>query len=160
MEAQVQRQFIPSSDGCCLTLQLLLAVGADPEPLNATLQSFSELESLGIPGPEETVHDKSMDSVTFKDGRYEVSLLWRKSHTPLPDNYQLSLNRLHGLLRQLKQNPEILQEYDGVKDQLQKGFVKPAPEECEFPDRLYYLPHHAVVCREKATTKVCVAYDG
>ena len=70
----------------------VLHVGADPEPLNAILQSFWELESLGIHVPEETVHDRFMDSVTFKDGRYQVSLPWRKSHTPLPDNYQLSLN--------------------------------------------------------------------
>jgi hypothetical protein len=69
------------------------------EPLNDTLRSFWELESLSILGPEKTVHDEFVETVTFKDGRYQVSLPCKEFHQPLPNPFQLSLNRLWGLLR-------------------------------------------------------------
>ena len=100
------------------------------EPLNDTLRSFWELESLGIRGPEKTVHNEFVETVTFKDGRYEVSLPWREFHWILPNHYQLSLNRFHGLLQRLKQNPLVLQEYDRIiKDQLKRGIIKPVTKE-------------------------------
>lgn len=81
-------------------------------------------------------------------------------HKPLPDNYHLSLSRLWGLLRRLKHNPTILQEYDRViKDQLMKGIVEPVPVETPSPNQLHYLPHHAVVRSDKSTTKIRVVYD-
>lgn len=46
------------------------ALHSDQESLNATLQSFSELESLGICGPEKTVHDEFIETIAFKDGKY------------------------------------------------------------------------------------------
>ena len=69
------------------------------ESLSDTLNSFWELESLGITGPEKTVHYEFVETVTFKDGKYQVSLPWKEFHKPLLRNYQLSLNRLWGLLR-------------------------------------------------------------
>ena len=33
--------------------------------------------------------------ISFKNGRYEVQLLWKEYHSPLPDNYQLSSKWLH-----------------------------------------------------------------
>ena len=85
------------------------ALQPDLEPLDDTLRSFWELETLGIGGPERTVHDEFVDAITFKDGRYQVSLPKKEFHKPLPDNYQL---RLRGLLRRLRQNPTVLREYD------------------------------------------------
>ena len=66
--------------------------------LEEGLRSFWELESLGISSPEKTLYEDFSKSVTFRDGRYEVSLPWREVHEPLPDNYQLSLGRLRSLL--------------------------------------------------------------
>jgi len=73
-----------------------------------------ELESLGIEKVEKSIHDKSQEDISFKEGRYEVSLPWKEMHDPLPDNYILSLRRLEGLIRRLRQTPEILQEYDAT----------------------------------------------
>ena len=135
-------------------------VAPNSEPLNDTLKSFWELESLGIQGPEKTVHDEFVERVTFKDGRYQVSLPWKEFHKPLPSNYQLSLNRLWGLLRRLKQNPLILQEYDRIiKEQLKTGIIEPAPERVSASSRPHYLPHHAIVRTDKSTTKLRVVYD-
>ena len=55
----------------------------------------------------------------------------------------------------------MLSDYDSVmKEQVRRGMV----EEVEEPhvrshDRIHYLPHHGVVRRDKATTKLRVVYD-
>jgi hypothetical protein len=118
------------------------------------------LESLGIVGVEKTLYDEFLNRVTVQNGRYEVSLPWKELHKPLPDNFQLSLKRLKGLLHRLKQSPAILQQYDSViRDQVKEGVVEPVPEVTTASNLCHYLPHHAVVRSDKATTKLRVVYD-
>ena len=125
--------------------------------LEEQLQSFWDLESLGVVGAEKTLYDEFLDSVTFQSGRYEVSLLWKGLHKPLPDNYELSLKRLKGLLHRLKQTPELFQQYDSViRDQIEQGIVEPVPDTTTTSNQCHYLPHHAVIRNDKTTTKLCV----
>ena len=86
---------------------------------------------------------------------------WKNPFITLPDNYDLSLRRLRKLLRRLEQEPEILKAYDAViKEQLQKGIVQVVEEpEKANGERVHYLPHHAVICGDKNTTKIRVVYD-
>ena len=75
-------------------------------------------------------------------------------------NRELSLKRLYGLLHRLKQDPEVLSEYDAIiRDQLEKGIVERVQSMEGEPDKIHYLPHHAVIRRDKDTTKVRVVYD-
>ena len=128
--------------------------------LEEGLRSFWELESLGISSPEKTLYEDFSKSVTFRDGRYEVSLPWREVHEPLPDNYQLSLGRLRSLLHRLKQTPDIFQEYNKViQDQIERGIVEPVNDSTTSSSKVHYLPHHAVIRKDKSTTKVRVVYD-
>ena len=109
-----------------------------------------------------SVYEKFGESIRFSDGRYEVQLPWKQAHPTIPDNYDLSLKRLRGLIRRLKQNPVILREYDVIiKDQIQKGMVElvEQPGNAERAERVHYLPHHVVVHEDKDTTKVRVVYD-
>ena len=129
--------------------------------LDRDLRLFWELESLGI---GETMIDPASNlfasSLQVQNGRYEVSLPWRDYHEDLPDNYNLSRRRLHGLLRRLRQDPEVLREYDLIiRDQLAKGIVKRVDESTAAPKATHYLSHHAVIRRDKETTKVRVVYD-
>jgi len=82
-------------------------------------------------------------------------------HDPLPDNYTLSLRRLEGLIRQLRQTPEILQEYDAtIQDQINKGIVEVVPDcKTKREGEVHYLPHHAVIRQDKETTRLRVVYD-
>ena len=106
------------------------------------------------------MHDELVDTITFKDGRYQVSLPWKVFHKPLPDHYHLSRKRLWGLLWQLRQTPIVLQEYDHIiQDQLKKGIIEPMTKEAPTSNQLHHLPHHAVVRSNKSTTKVRVVYD-
>ncbi len=129
--------------------------------LEESLQSFWKLESLGIVAPERSVLEEFGESIEFKEGRYEVSLPWKEQYPVLPDNYQLSLNRLRGLVRRLRHDPTILQEYHTtIQNQLRQGIV----EVVEDPDSsksgmTHYLPHHAVIRKDKTTTKVRIVYD-
>ena len=144
----------------------ILTVGARPlndYDLNETLRSFWELESLGIRivEAEKSIHDKFKEEISFKDGRYKVSLPWKEMHDPLPDNYALSLRRLEGLIRRLKQSPDILQEYDAtIQKQISEGIVEVVPDsETKEEGEVHYLPHHAVIRHDKETTKLRVVYD-
>lgn len=140
---------------------------ADAQPLETThldeqLQSFLKLESLGIYEEEKTLYDDFASRIAFRDGRYQVSLLWREFHEPLPTNYTLCLKILKGLLCHLKHKPKIFQEYDStIKDQLAKGIIEPAPANdsklAQTP--AHYLPHHAVVRQDKSTMKLRIVYD-
>ena len=90
----------------------------------------------------------------------KVALPWKEFHDALPDHYQLSLKRLHGLLRRLRQEPAILEQYNRtIKEQLEKGIIEAVDVSKPTPDKVHYLPHHAVVRTDKTTTKLRVVYD-
>ena len=105
--------------------------------------------------------EEFQEKIQFKHGRYEVLLPWKEKHSVLPDNYKLSLKRLKSLIRRLQQDPDILKEYHSViQDQLRKGIVEMVEEpHISESGRVHYLPHHAVIWKDKTTTKVRVVYD-
>ena len=125
------------------------------------LKRFWDLESLGISSSEQSVYSQFINTITFRHGRYEVLLPWKDTHPTLPDNYETSLKRLKNLLNRLKEQPNVLLEYDAViKEQIENGIVERVsePEQREV-GRVHYLPHHAVIRRDKETTKLRIVYD-
>jgi hypothetical protein len=129
----------------------------EPKTLDEQLRSFWELESLGVQPEEKTLYDEFTNHVVFRDGRYQVSLPWKEFHEPLPDNCSLSVKRLRGLLCRLRQDPEILKEYDRtIRDQLEKGVIETVPDGESQPAQTHY---HAVVRQDKTTTKLRIVYD-
>ena len=67
------------------------------------------------------------------------------------------MKRLNGLLQKLKRDPEIVKEYSAIiQEQLDKGIIEIVEQTA---GRTHYLPHHAVVRRDKETTKVRIVYD-
>lgn len=92
----------------------VLRVDREPSPshqLEAQLNQFWDLESIGILSNESSVYDEFTKNISFDGIRYEVRLPWKETHPDLPDNYDLSCKRLHGLLERLRKNPELLTEY-------------------------------------------------
>ena len=127
--------------------------------LDDQLKAFWELESFGISTIARSIHDKFEDTVRFINGRYEVELPWKESHPTLHEHYHLSLSRLRGLLKHLRHDPEVLQEYDStIQDQLHQGIVE-LVDPSDDTEKIQYFPHHAVVRHSKETTKVRVVYD-
>lgn len=107
---------------------------AEPfQPLNNDLteefKRFWDLESLGISSPERSVHNQFIDSISFEHGRYEVHLPWRDVHPVLPDNYETSHKRLMNLLNRLRQEPQVVLEYDAaITDQIERVIVERVSE--------------------------------
>ena len=68
------------------------------------------------------------------------------------DNYDLFLKRLVGLLKRLRQSPEILCQYDTViREQIEQGIVEFVDTQTHTRNPVHYLPHHAVLQEDKAT---------
>jgi hypothetical protein len=123
------------------------------------LMKFWNLESLGIFNQEMSVDQEFRNEIDFKDGRYLVKLPWRNDGSELQDNFELSKDRLMGLLRKLRHTPELLREFDNIiNEQLQNQIVVPV-RASEGERRLHYIPHHAVIRMHKVTTKVRIVYD-
>ena len=80
---------------------------------------------MGISNCDQSVYDRFEREISFQSGKYEVRLPWKEFHMPLPSNYNLCLNRLTGLLRRLKGNPDILKEYGSIiREQLKQKIVE------------------------------------
>ena len=63
-------------------------------------------------------------------------------------------------MRRLRQNRPLLQDYDYIiQKQIEKGIVEDIQVTEEAPTHLHYFPHHAIIRRDKATTKIRVVYD-
>lgn len=131
------------------------------ETLDASLNRFWDLESLGILKEEKSVYDTFIQQISFNGERYEVSLPWKFGHQVLPDNYQLCHRRLIIVVRRFKHNPILLAEYDNIiQDQLSRGIIEVVhdPNLVE-GEQVHYLPHHGVVRQDKTTFKLRIVYD-
>ena len=128
------------------------------QDLDSRLKAFWDLESIGIKSNEYSVYQEFEKTIKFKDNRYEVSLPWKQFHPELPDHYDLSLKRLVGLLKRLRETPEVLSRYDAIiQDQEIVEYVDSKEVPQDVP--VHYLPHHAVLREDKSTTKLRIVYD-
>ena len=109
------------------------------------------------------MYDEFSEKIHLVEGRYEVSLPWKETHDPLPDNRLLSLRRLEGLLHRLRETPIILQEYDSIiRDEIEKKIVEVvagADTKTDHDHTVHYLPNHVVIRHDKTTTKLRVVYN-
>jgi hypothetical protein len=107
------------------------------------------------------MYEQFASNITFQDGRYEVSLPWRNPLAAISLNYQLSLKRLRSLLRRLRQNRNLLVEYNRIMhDQLKEDIIEIVEDaQSAETERIHYLPHHAVIRYDKDTTKLRIVYD-
>ena len=99
-----------NSCSTALTVHTLQVNVASDKKLDETLRSFWELESMRVEPVIDVTYDPNppIHAIKLKDRRYEVSLPWKEYHQPLPDNYDLSLRRLKGLLQKLRHDPDTL----------------------------------------------------
>ena len=108
-----------------------------------------------------------MREIEFEEGRYEIGLPWKQlDDKRLPNDSQLSLDRLNSLYSRLEKDPEILAEYTRIIDeQIKLGTVEYVPEEeqtREFIEQnnVHFLPHFAVIRKDRETTRLRIAFDG
>ena len=131
----------------------------DSEQLVMVLKDFWKTEAIGITDncQNATEDEHFLEEIKFLSGRYEVKLPWKMQVIDIPNQYDLSLNRLKFLQRRLMKNPEILTEYDRIiRDQLSAGIIEivSEPSLTESNGHIHYLPHHAVIRQGRQTTKI------
>ncbi|XP_043215496.1 uncharacterized protein LOC122378464 [Amphibalanus amphitrite] len=97
----------------------------------------------------------------WRGDRYETGLLWCEDDVTLPCNYTAAVDRLERTERSLQRCPEKAEAYQKTfESYLSKGYArKLKPQEREKrTKRRWFLPHHAVVNKNKPD-KVRVVFD-
>ena len=166
---------IQVSDATCTHLILASpSVTTIPEvwdPVQNMLRKFWDTESIGVLDTDHALTDEFLNCVQFCNNHYEVLLSWKERHYDLPNYFTISLNHLRHLQHKFLRDPDLLTEYNRIiQEQLQKGLFEqvdtPLPGQFEKytinerGESVHYLPHHAVIRKERATTKICIVYDG
>ena len=139
-----------------------LVINGTREDLQLERQEMQlwDYDSIGIREQNEVLHDYLLDNIEFIGERYRVPLPWKIGHPFLPDNYNLSLGRLKSQLRRLKNELDVLREYDKIiRDQEKERIVEKIENEESTAKRIHYLPHQAVIRKDAETTKVRVVFD-
>ena len=114
-----------------------------------------------------------LPDIQFNEGRYEIQLPWKEGCFELSNHFSLAMGRLRHLQAHLLRNPELLNEYNRIIcEQLKKGIIEQASEPqltgVDIEENtlrannvcIHYMPHYATICRERATTKIWIVYDG
>ena len=129
----------------------------------ADYQDLCKLDVLGLEDrasdDQVTVFEDFKEQLTRSpEGWYETGLLWKSGHAPLPNNKSASLGRLSSLVRRLKQNPQLLDQYDEIiQEQLDQNIIEEVKEEPK--GREFYIPHKPVIRETAESTKMRIVYD-
>ncbi|XP_018788031.1 PREDICTED: uncharacterized protein LOC108968441 [Bactrocera latifrons] len=131
--------------------------------LTQLILKFWNLEELPAPkffSPEESMCEKLYDDTTERasDGRYIVRLPLKKN-VLLGESQEAAIRALLRMERRFVANEQLRKEYTNTMftDELTSmGHMEPAETTT---DKLYYMPHHAVVKTTIETTKLRVVFD-
>ena len=89
-----------------------------------------------------------------EEGWYETNIMWKQFSPALPSNKTGSLEQLGSLLRKLRKDPKLLQQYDQIIcDQLKDGIVERISDDKPL-GKEFYLPHRPVIREAAESTKV------
>ena len=89
--------------------------GDDNHALTDALRKFWDLESLGIIETTEEKEKEFIEDIKFSSPRYEVGLPWKDGERDLVTrDLGLCTSRLKSLVNRLKNDPELLFEYNHI----------------------------------------------
>ena len=133
------------------------------DALQDELREFWSIEHLGITPSECEDSADFLPNVTYDTelGSYSVKLPWKieKENIQLDTNFGICLRRLSHVLKQLRESPETLAEYDRVlKEQLSLDIIEVVPES-PTGSVVHYLPHHPVIRPHAESTKLRIVLD-
>ena len=110
---------------------------------------------------ENDVMNKFEKDIYFNGERYVTKLPFKEHDDLLPDNFQLSKNRLATLKKRLNKNPQLLSDYDQIFKQYEvSGIIQRVSESDDVETgKIHYLSHRPVVRQDKETTKIRAVFD-
>ena len=114
-------------------------------------KNFWELETIGI--KEENDSEAFDIKIKKEEGKYHVSLTWKRDSEILGDNYNLAERSL--ALRRLQKDPLLCLEYKGIMEEQEKnGIIEEVRDNEGLVGKTYYMPHQAVIRNDKETSRV------
>ena len=141
-----------------------------PEVSDPVQDIIRNTKSIGIVETEPEMMKELLENIQFCGNHYEVSLPWKEGKFDLPNHFSISVNRLRHLQSKLLRDPDLLAEYHHIiQDQLKRGIIEQVNASVprheiyssnEEGEPIHYLPHHAIIRRERFTTKIRIVYDG
>ncbi|XP_055715130.1 uncharacterized protein LOC129809338 [Phlebotomus papatasi] len=95
------------------------------------------------------------------DGRYQVRLPFKSDNElQLGNSRGQAIARYLFMERKFNTNPELRSEYSKFMQEYESlGHMTMVPDYLGPPQKVYYLPHHAVFKMDSTTTKVRVVFD-
>ena len=157
----------------CMTFNTQMKTYEPESQLNEIVPKIWELETIGLGPPtaqekskigtslEKKAEEKVMNSLTFKDGYYEVGTPWKEDRPTLPENLQTVVRRQEKMENSIKRkDPELYQKCDEViKAQVKKGYLKELGTVEDAPKDGFYIPVFPVRDENRQTTKVRMVLD-
>ena len=115
------------------------------------VQDWVKIENYGIASKKKALSkndEKALEilqsTTRFKDGHYEVGLLW-KENAKLPNNRWLAEKQLKQLKAKLSTKPVLREKYEEtLQKDLQNGYVVKIDPCTDNTKSVSYLPHHPV----------------
>lgn len=143
-------------------------VSSDQVDDNELLRKFWEIESI-VPRKILTEDEQRCEEIykatTSRDpsGRYVVNLPFRNEdpQSQYGNSKELATKRFLLLENKFKKQPEIKERYaEVIREYVDLGHMKriDSVDDSQKPTAVY-LPHHAVIREDKATTKVRIVFD-
>ncbi|GFQ93472.1 integrase catalytic domain-containing protein [Trichonephila clavata] len=79
----------------------------------------------------------------------------------LQNNKNVARKHFEGLVRRFKCDHELFCEYEDVIDNyVREGIVERTSCDSLSDSQGFYLPHHAVICSKKTTSRLRIVFDG
>ena len=134
------------------------------------LETFSSIDNCGtvkkpvrilMTKDEKQAYDILEKGICFKNGYYEVGMLWKDPNIHLKNNKVLAVQRLESLERRLIKNPDKARQYsDTIKRYLELGHATKLSTRESTPtnNMTCYIPHHYVTNANKQN-KFRVVFD-
>ncbi|XP_055632952.1 uncharacterized protein LOC129773379 [Toxorhynchites rutilus septentrionalis] len=140
------------------------------EDMNEALQKYFSTEDFGVKlvknlpksAEEEKADEILKSTMKYKDGRYEVGLLWKDEETKFPNSYNNAAKRLTTIEKMLKKDPELKKwATETFADYEKKGYIRKLTEDeiMKPVPRVYYLPHFIVHNKNKMPPKPRLVFD-
>lgn len=89
------------------------------------------------------------ESAKFIDGKWTVSLPWRREPAVMPDSYNLALKRFKSVERKMKLDPDYELRYrERIQHLFDNNYAKKL-DDFQPAERVWYLPHFGVYNKNK-----------
>ena len=86
-------------------------------PTKPDLEDFWNIESIGILDKTDTTNDEMVkkrfkETLTYKNGRYQVTWPWKEENPYLPLNRELAMGPLKSNIARMRNKPDLMKQYD------------------------------------------------